>query len=149
LNLLHSRDAKSEVEVLPRCQALLILVFAFLLGLRALGSYLDDSSFPDLKHPVGLRQATLPSKDHKMALTSREDRPFFPVKKRPPAVPLDINKATRDELMTLPGIGPVLAERIVSYRGEKGSFADISEIKEVSGIGEKRFEAVKDWIRTR
>jgi competence protein ComEA len=59
---------------------------------------------------------------------------------------LDINRATAEELMRLPGIGPTLADRIVAYRRQNGPFADISEIKEVSGIGEKRFERLKPWI---
>ena len=147
MNPLHSVDGKSEVEILRGRQALLILLFAFLLGLRAMVSYLDDSSFPGLKHQVGPRHATYSHKDHKAATTPGEDRPFFHAKKRPPVGPLDINKATRDELMTLPGIGPVLAERIAAYREKKGPFAEISEIKEVSGIGEKRFEGIKDWIQ--
>jgi competence ComEA-like helix-hairpin-helix protein len=149
LNPLHSEDAKSEVEILRGRQALLILLFAFLLGIRALVLYLDNSAFPDLKYQVGPKKTTLPTRDHKMATTSGEKRPSFHAKKKPPVVPLNINKATRDELMTLPGIGAVLAERIVAYREEKGPFADTSEIKEVSGIGEKRFEGIKDWIRTR
>ena len=149
MNPLHSGGARSEAESLRGRQALLILLFAFLLGLRALVSYLDNSPFPNLKQQVDPKMTMLPTKDHKMAKASGENRPSFHAKKKPPVVPLNINKATRDELMTLPGIGAVLAERIVAYREEKGPFADTSEIKEVSGIGEKRFEGIKDWIRTR
>ena len=64
----------------------------------------------------------------------------------PPTL-LNLNKATQVELMTLPGIGPTLAERIVRYREENGPFADVSEIKEIPGIGEKRYERIKQWIR--
>ncbi|MFH0872226.1 MAG: helix-hairpin-helix domain-containing protein [bacterium] len=71
------------------------------------------------------------------------------VKKSPPSIPLDINKATQQELTHLPGIGPVLAERIVRYRGKRGGFTEISEIQEVSGIGEKRYERLKPWIQVR
>ena len=67
--------------------------------------------------------------------------------KPPPLNSLDLNKATQAELMTLPGIGPTLAERIVKYREENGPFADVSEIQEISGIGEKRYERIKQWIR--
>ena len=59
---------------------------------------------------------------------------------------IDINRASRSELMDLPGIGNVLAGRIVDYRDQYGSFSSIEEIKKVSGIGEKRFEAIKDRI---
>ncbi len=64
----------------------------------------------------------------------------------PPTL-LNLNKATQVELMTLPGIGPTLAQRIVRYREENGPFADVSEIKEIPGIGEKRYERIKQWIR--
>ena len=59
---------------------------------------------------------------------------------------ININSATRSELMDLPGIGSVLSERIVEYRKINGSFSKIEDLRKVSGIGEKRFEAVKDRI---
>lgn len=59
---------------------------------------------------------------------------------------ININTASAKELESLPGIGPVLAQRIVDYRAQKGGFKNIEEIKEVSGIGDKRFEAIKDLI---
>lgn len=59
---------------------------------------------------------------------------------------ININTASAKELEELPGIGPALAERIVSYRKANGPFKNIEEIKKVSGIGEKKFEAIKDLI---
>jgi len=59
---------------------------------------------------------------------------------------IDINRASPEQLVYLPGIGPVLAQRIVDYRKEKGSFSDLSQLKEVSGIGEVRFEKIKGKI---
>lgn len=59
---------------------------------------------------------------------------------------ININTATAKELEELPGIGPALAGRIVSYRETNGPFKSIEEIKKVSGIGEKKFEAIKDLI---
>jgi len=46
----------------------------------------------------------------------------------------------------LPGIGPVLSERIVEYRNKNGFFSSIDDIKDVSGIGEKKFEGIKHLI---
>jgi len=48
-----------------------------------------------------------------------------------------------------PGIGPTLAARIVEYRQTKGPFKTIEEIKNVSGIGEKKFADIKDMITVR
>jgi len=59
---------------------------------------------------------------------------------------ININTASAKELEELPGIGPVLAEKIVSYREANGPFKSIDELKKVSGIGEKRFQAIKDLI---
>ncbi len=59
---------------------------------------------------------------------------------------ISINIATKEELMTLTGVGESKAEAIIKYRDENGSFKDITEIKNVSGIGESAFEKIKDNI---
>ncbi len=59
---------------------------------------------------------------------------------------ININSAEQAELETLPGIGPTLAQRIIEYREVNGGFKTIEEIKSVSGIGDKRFEDIKDKI---
>lgn len=59
---------------------------------------------------------------------------------------IDLNHAGKEELEKLPGIGPVLAERILEYRGEYGDFQEIEEVMEVSGIGEKIFGKIQDFI---
>ena len=59
---------------------------------------------------------------------------------------ININTASQKELEELSGIGPVLAQRIIDYREKNGYFSTIEDIKKVSGIGDKRFEAIKDSI---
>jgi competence protein ComEA len=59
---------------------------------------------------------------------------------------ININLATQSELMDLPGIGSVLASRIVDYRRQHGDFSRIEDLRSVSGIGEKRYEAIQDKI---
>jgi len=63
-----------------------------------------------------------------------------------PGEKLNINRASQEQLVYLPGIGPVLAQRIIEYREEKGSFHTLSELKEVPGIGEIKFEKIKEKI---
>lgn len=60
--------------------------------------------------------------------------------------PVNINTADADTLTALPGIGQVLAERIVAYRRQNGPFRVIEEITKVEGIGEKKAEAILDLI---
>lgn len=60
---------------------------------------------------------------------------------------VNINTATQTELETLPGIGPSLALKIINYRKENGKFTTIEQIKEVSGIGESKFENLKKYIK--
>ncbi|WP_300300617.1 helix-hairpin-helix domain-containing protein [Anaerosolibacter sp.] len=62
---------------------------------------------------------------------------------------ININQATAVELEKLNGIGEALASRIIQYRLEKGEFKDIKDIMKVSGIGEKKFEGMKDQITVR
>ena len=59
---------------------------------------------------------------------------------------VNINSATQTELETLPGIGPSTALKIISYREENGNFSSIEDIKNVQGIGENKFENIKELI---
>ncbi|MCC5911559.1 MAG: helix-hairpin-helix domain-containing protein [Clostridiaceae bacterium] len=62
---------------------------------------------------------------------------------------ININKASQSELETLTGIGSTLANRIVDYRNTEGPFKSIEEIQRVSGIGEAKFNDIKDKIVAR
>lgn len=59
---------------------------------------------------------------------------------------VNINTATQTQLETLPGIGPSTASKIISYRNENGKFKSIEDIKNVSGIGDSKFENIKTNI---
>lgn len=59
---------------------------------------------------------------------------------------VNINTATQTQLETLPGIGPSTAIKILEYRKEKGKFTKAEDLKEVSGIGEAKFNKVKEFI---
>lgn len=59
---------------------------------------------------------------------------------------ININEATKEQLMEIPGIGESKANSIIQYRNENGQFNSIEDIKNVSGIGDKFFEQIKDYI---
>jgi comEA protein len=59
---------------------------------------------------------------------------------------IDINAATKAELSGLPGIGSVLADRIIRYREESGGFEAIEDLRKVKGISQKKFEKLKPLI---
>jgi competence protein ComEA len=61
--------------------------------------------------------------------------------------PIDLNTATIDQLDDLPGVGPVLAQRILDYRTEHGRFTTIDQLQEVSGVGTKKYEDLKPHVR--
>lgn len=61
-------------------------------------------------------------------------------------VKVDLNKATLEELEAIKGVGPALAERIIAYRNEHGKFKTADDLMGVRGIGQSKFERIKDQI---
>ncbi|WP_435881633.1 helix-hairpin-helix domain-containing protein [Streptomyces xanthochromogenes] len=61
--------------------------------------------------------------------------------------PVNLNSASVDQLDGLPGVGPVLAQHIVDYRAQHGGFRSVDELREVNGIGERRFDDLQPLVR--
>ena len=59
---------------------------------------------------------------------------------------VDLNSATAQELESLPGIGAVLAERVIAYRKSVGRFQTVEDLREVTGIGSKKFDRLKPLV---
>ncbi|WP_455245997.1 ComEA family DNA-binding protein [Petrachloros mirabilis] len=74
----------------------------------------------------------------------------LPVSPRPSTRPvsekLNLNVATEQEIESLPGIGPVLAGRIVEYRQSRGAFRNVGQLRHVKGIGKKKFDRIRTLI---
>lgn len=94
---------------------------------------------------VDLRTLHLPENPHPAKV--RPSAPPARIAKGRPANPVDINHADITALQTLPGIGPTLAGRIVAYREAHGAFQEVDALMEVEGIGPKRFEKLKPWLK--
>lgn len=65
----------------------------------------------------------------------------------PQASPVSLGSATVDQLDTLPGVGPVLAQHIVDYRTQNGGFRSVDQLREVNGIGDRRFADLQPLVR--
>ncbi|HEV8641758.1 MAG TPA: helix-hairpin-helix domain-containing protein [Methylomirabilota bacterium] len=63
-----------------------------------------------------------------------------------PAEPVDLNRATTEDLARLPGVGPVLATRIVTTREADGRFGSVEELKKVKGLGRSRLERLRALV---
>jgi len=61
--------------------------------------------------------------------------------------PIALNRASANDLEELPGVGPVLAERIVAYREQNGPFIEIEDLLQVGGIGEAKLASIRDLVR--
>ncbi|MFH9468430.1 helix-hairpin-helix domain-containing protein [Streptomyces clavifer] len=64
-----------------------------------------------------------------------------------PAAPVSLSTATVEQLDTLPGVGPVLARHIIDYRTEHGGYRSVDELREVDGIGDRRFADLRPLVR--
>lgn len=115
------------------CVALLALLAAFTLGF-----YLGSASN---RADVTVETAEVQPAAVEAAAEAATGEPAAETGK-----PVNLNTATQEELESLPGIGEVLALRILEYRTAFGPFMTTEQIMEVEGIGEKRFEALKEWI---
>jgi competence protein ComEA len=103
-------------------------------ALRAAGGATDPTA-------VGLLNLARRLVDGEQVLVGVDPPPGQPAAAGPVAGGLlDLNAATVEDLQSLPGIGPVLAQRIVDWRTENGPFASVDQLREVTGIGEAKYD---------
>lgn len=122
-------DRKLLFPALALC--FLLVLGGFFLGRRSVnGAVLTTQRVPEVTESDVIR--SLPVLDPQTS-EERTDR-------------LDLNRATLEELMELPGIGAVRAQRILEYRAEHGPFQQASELMNVSGIGEGIFAGLRDLV---
>lgn len=77
----------------------------------------------------------------------RQDRGASTTRKgHAPTRPISLNKASKNELLELPGVGPAVAHRIIADRREHGPFKHVEDLKRVKGIGSKKFEKLRKYL---
>lgn len=77
----------------------------------------------------------------------RQDRGASTTRKgHAPTRPISLNKASKNELLELPGVGPAMADRIIADRREHGPFKHVEDLKRVKGIGSKKFEKLRKYL---
>ena len=64
-----------------------------------------------------------------------------------PSAPISLNTATPDQLDQLDGVGPATAQKILEWRKQHGGFRSVDDLKQITGIGPKKFAALKDKVR--
>ncbi|MFJ4845143.1 MULTISPECIES: helix-hairpin-helix domain-containing protein [unclassified Streptomyces] len=89
--------------------------------------------------------------DGEQIVVGRAAAPGMPVLAAPGAAPappaaVSLNGATADQLDTLPGVGPVLARHILEYRAQHGGFTSVDQLRDVNGIGDRRFADLKPLV---
>ena len=87
-----------------------------------------------------------PAQDQQPDQSAQNTGPATSIKKPDTKARININTASKEELETLPRIGPVLAQRIINYRKNYGKFTSIHELTGVSGIGDATLQKLRDRI---
>lgn len=95
---------------------------------------------------VPSRAPNVPTANTVAAATTSAPQPTKIAAPAPAATKVNLNTATLEQLDALPGIGPAIAQRILDYRSEKGSFKSIEELKEVRGIGDALYNEIRELV---
>jgi len=103
------------------------------------GGLTEDADIEDLNRAeevIDGQKIVIYSKDSDIETTSSESS----------SGKININRADSAKLQEIPGVGPATAQKIIEYREQNGKFKSIEDIKNVSGIGSKTFESLKEYI---
>jgi len=134
--VIATRPIRSDLPAQDQARAAAILLLALLLFAGSLagrsGRPAAGSGFPPL--PASAAPGAESRRPAVLPVAAGEAR-------------LDLNMAGSEELQRLPGIGPVLARRILGARAAQGRFEGVEDLRRVPGIGPKRFERVAPFVR--
>ncbi len=118
---------------------LLFLIFSFIVGIGVWAYRYYLAPLPESQEAFKHRESVIQRKDiQKTGIRGKEDDE---------GLSIFINDASQSELERLPGIGPVIAERILEYRSKHGKFHTLEALMEVNGIGQKTYEKLKPYLK--
>lgn len=118
---------------------LLFLIFSFIIGIGVWAYRYYLAPLPESLEAFRNREPVIQRKEfQKTGIRGKEEDE---------GLSIFINDASQSELERLPGIGPVIAERIVEYRSKHGKFHTLEALMEVNGIGQKTYEKLKPYLK--
>ncbi len=133
------KNRSAVILVIITC-CFVCFLLGYCLGLRSSTHSTTISLLPEATSEVVALAASEPTADPTVATAEpAQTQPQFPI---------NINTATAEQLDALPGIGPVLSQRIVDYREAHGPFVSVGQLTCVEGIGEKKLQQILDLITT-
>ena len=131
IDILTKNDAPAESEIPSNIDP---APDAFSLGL--------DSITPDTPLPKSTLTSDRPLSSKKSTPSSHSKSTL----KELPKSPIDLNRATSEQLQQLPGVGPAMADRILTYRKENQGFTSVDDLDNVRGIGTKTLEKIRPFV---
>lgn len=137
---------RNEVKV----TLFLSATFLIGLGIRSFESATRNDTVPRFDYASVDSEFTALSLAPATAAAATNPSPSHAVRPKKPALregSVDVNSAGAAELVLLPGIGPSYAERIIAYRTVHGPFTSVDELMKVKGIGKKRLEQIRKYIK--
>ncbi len=137
---------RNEIKVI----LFLITTFIVGLGIRLYRSAEEPEAVSESRYDYSLKDQEFKERSQKLAkLTSPKGEKKTTSKQTLGPNSININTASKDQLILLPGIGETYAERIIIYRDNNGPYASVDELEKVKGIGKSTLERLRPYIRVR